>query len=344
MHEILLIRDGGCERVVDTLAVAAELVLSLGTDTQVDIAVPESCAEYVFMSSVVRRVIAVPAIDTEHGIEKTKKASIGSTLFSATKKLSALTGRNVQAYWNMSKDLRITEYDAVFDFDFSPFSIAVSKVAKTKQIIGFDVQNIDKTSKISYLSAHETYHIKGEMSNSSRMRHLAARHFSYSPATDGIPLDWCFNTYPAPEMIPQQPYIVVGGRVPAPFMTLVKESNLSVLVLEEQPTMRAEDITGALQSAKIAVGNGVVSALAAAVGIPNLFIGSGKDIPQRAISITTPSALADALPLLVDEGAKNNAENSDVATNAEINPDSAPPRTSDDNDTPPQVATLKLKK
>lgn len=308
MHEILLIRGTDPIHVVDALAVAAELVQSLGEDTQVDIAVPAAYADYAALSSAVRRVIPVAAPETgswealsdgdgdgNDSPDTHAAVKLGGKLFSAAKKISALAGENIKTYWKLKEELRITEYDVVFDFDFSAFSVALNKAAKSKKVVGFNVQQVPQAIPGGDLTAHEVYLIRGEMSDSTRMRHLAARHFDYRTATEAEPLDWLLHPGSAPPDTPAPPYLLAGGMISPPFMQIIEQQALPVVRVESEHTWSASELTGMVQGAERVVGNGIASALAAAAGIANIFIGTAKLAPARAVCVETPVALSEIL-------------------------------------------------
>lgn len=313
MQEILLIRGGSAEQVLDLLAVAAEMSAALGDDkVQIDAAVPAQFADCLALSTALRCVIPVSAPDGEGLSDMLGGEGLGEKLFSpagllsAAKKLTSVAGSNIRTYRQFAEDLRATQYDMVFDFEFSIFSIAVSKVAKSIKIIGFDSQQSENKTLSASLSAHETFAISGEMSSSTRMRHLAARALNYTAAAESRALDWCISQCAAPDDAPPPPYLVASAALPPPFMEVIRQTGQEVVVIEEKQPVA--EIAGYLQSAAAAVGSGVVAALAAAVGIPNLYVGSEKSLPHRARHATTPKALESALAELAAGGGEEGQE------------------------------------
>lgn len=302
MREILLIRGGPAERAVDALAVAAEASAALGSDTQIDIATPAEFAEVARLSTAVRRVIAVASPETGDWGEMTPDAGgggsggsssggLGGKLFSAAKKVSSLAGKNVRAYWQLAEEVRITQYDEVFDFEFSAFSVAVAKLAKTQKVIGFDPQTVPAALPGAALMAHHTYIIKGEMSPSARMRKLVAKYYDYYSDVANTQLDWRLRPGEAP---PQHaPYLLVSANLPLPFVEAVQQGDLPLLTLDE--TLPPLAWVGGVQGAALVVGSGIATALAPACGVEALYVGRAEDAPQSAQVVTTPAELAQAL-------------------------------------------------
>ena len=312
MQEVLFIRGGSAANVLDMLAAASELHAIHGDYTQIDAAVPVEYADYVRLGSIWRRVIAVTPPDkgdwasesmTEKPEAESTIAGIGGKLFSAAKKISAIAGKNISTYWQLAEEVRITSYDVVFDFEFSPYSIAISKVARTGKIIGFDPQMLENPVTGAALSAHDNYLIKGEMSTSGQMRHLVARYFGYTAAKDSRLLDWRMQQCTPPADKPDSLYGVVSATVPAPFMEVIEGQSLPFVKLAPGQYSVSET-AGLVQQAEVVVGDNVISHLAAAAERNNIFVGVKAKTPQRAQLAETPSMLAEKLEKILQSAAK----------------------------------------
>ena len=170
MKDILLIRGGDSRDIIDALWVADEIADAMGEDVQIDIAVPEAYAAYARLSTSVRRVIALPAVehfsagaddeagDSGGGAGDAASVATGAAkkLFSFAKNVAASAGGNLRAYKAVAGDLRLVKYDTVFDFDSSGASLAVARLLKVKEIVGFDEKNIKSPLPGATMMYHAT--------------------------------------------------------------------------------------------------------------------------------------------------------------------------------------------
>ena len=290
---------------MDLLAVAAEVSTTL-KGAQVDVAVPAEFADLMSLSAAVHRVIPVSppeggwgdltAGDESEGAAAA--AGLGGKLFSAAKKLSSVAGKNVRTYWQLAEQVRAVQYDAVFDFEFSAFSVAVAKLAKTQKVVGFDPSSLPAAIPGAVLTAHDTFFVKGEMSHSTRMRKLVAKFFDYHAAEDARALDWQLRPGDAPSTA--SPYMLVSASLPPPFLEVAQQGDLPVVQLDE--ALPAAQMAGMVSGAARVAGSGIATALAVAYGAKAYYIGSAADAPQRARLVSTPAELAQALaPAAVEE-------------------------------------------
>ena len=300
MPDYLLIRAQSAAAAVDVLAVAAEIIEKMGDDAQVDIATSEEYADYLRLSEVVRRVVGVTAPDIAALTSPPDNAGggLGGKLLSLGKKVASVAGQNARQYWELAKDLRLVRYDVVFDFDSSAFSAAVSRAAKADKTIGFDARNIDKPVTGAVLLYNETYHIRAEMSDAMRLRHLPARFFDYDVGGKADS-----RIVAAPPPAEETPYVAVVGEVPPPFADVLRETNQRLVVRHKQ-TESAQETAAVVQHADIVVGNGVAAAIAAACGVRTFFIGGKRHVPEGAVWCSTPAALVAACSSHLSSSAK----------------------------------------
>lgn len=305
MKDILLIRGGDSRDIIDALWVADEIADAMGEDVQIDIAVPEAYAAYARLSTSVRRVIALPAVehfsagaddeagDSGGGAGDAASVATGAAkkLFSFAKNVAASAGGNLRAYKAVAGDLRLVKYDTVFDFDSSGASLAVARLLKVKEIVGFDEKNIKSPLPGATMMYHATHHISGDTSNSMRLRQLAARYFSYEAKKRDCKIPRTETTTPA------QPYVIIDGSVPDAFLQVLRDGGFNLVNVDSEAddALPAVEIVELARHATAVVGNGAATALSSILGGQTLFIGDKCDMPEKAHYITTPAILAEAM-------------------------------------------------
>ena len=271
MKDILLIRGGDSRDIIDALWVADEIADAMGEDVQIDIAVPEAYAAYARLSTSVRRVIALPAVehfsagaddeagDSGGGAGDAASVATGAAkkLFSFAKNVAASAGGNLRAYKAVAGDLRLVKYDTVFDFDSSGASLAVARLLKVKEIVGFDEKNIKSPLPGATMMYHATHHISGDTSNSMRLRQLAARYFSYEAKKRDCKIPRTETTTPA------QPYVIIDGSVPDAFLQVLRDGGFNLVNVDSEAddALPAVEIVELARHATAVVGNGAATAI-----------------------------------------------------------------------------------
>ena len=293
MPEYLLISGRDAVSVAYMPAVAADIISKI-KDAQVDIAAPTAYADYARISAVVRRVISIspPTVP-----EMKSDAAGWKGKFSAlAKNIATSAAQNFREYRDTIGELRITRYDAVFDFDAGAFSISVARAAKTDKIIGFAPDSLIDPIPGASLMYHDTRPVgKGDTTFLSRCRKLSSKYLNYSLA----PMKWNINIPELPSWVPDKPFFLVGANTPAVFINVVAETDLVLVGDFDKADVKIPadatpgDIVAAAAAAKAVIDGGLTAILGTAANAPVFYI--GDKAPDNTVVISTPAELSAAL-------------------------------------------------
>lgn len=295
MADYLLVRSGSVCEMVETLGVCAGMVGALGYDARVDIVTTEELKPYAKLSRFVRRVVAMPPL-VQNAWSDVKDAVSGGGLFSSVQQLAAtVTGSRVAL-----GELRLAEYDIVFDFEATAFSLAMTKAAKTAKIVGFDKAHLDDGVPGATLAYHENHFFTGKFSHAELSRKLVARELAHSPLR---PADYGLPLRPRPAAAPKGRYLLVSNDLPMPFVDEINDyssngepDDCTTYPLPDD--LPAGEQVAWVQHAAGIIGDEVVAGLATATAKETrcLYIGSERHCPEGVRFVSTPSDLAEALP------------------------------------------------
>lgn len=326
MPDYLLIHGQSDSAVINAMAVAEDLQRKQGA--QVDIVVPPERQAIAELCLTLRRVVAVdiaPSVpqlplaelktelQSEHGgwknklLAATQSRALLNTVKSGVKSVAEAALSNFRQYRDLLDELRLVGYDAVIDLDANAFSMLVSRAAKTKKIIGFAAANINNAPAGLELLYHETRVVPKNLSRLQQCRQLAARTLGYEP--DPQPA-WQLKPCPPPPWMPPTPFILVGGKVPPPFVKTAAAAGLPLLgdfpdsAIKPPAPPAIGDWAALAKAAAVVIDSDVFAALATATGTPTIFIGGKKDMPDNALLAESPAALQSALSECLSASAK----------------------------------------
>ena len=300
MADILIIR-GGSDQVVDALAAVGDVLANV-PQVQVDLAVPADTAAIAKLSGAVRRVVSIAAFSSPDFSALGARRNWKAKFWAAAKTVAAAANENLQDYRAVAKELRLVRYDLVFDLDASAFSVAVARAAKADKIIGFNPSSLPSAAPGAALLYHEVRTAPPKAPPLLRCRHLLADYFNYEMLSPP-PWNVLVDNNALPVWMPQTPFILVGDKIPAPFWQEIQASHMGAVVgnspaanvCPPDGVMAPATIAALAKKAVAVVGNGLTTAIAAAVGAKTLFIGAATAAPFAAVLVDTPTALKQAL-------------------------------------------------
>ena len=286
MAEYLLMSGNKAACAVYTLAVAADIAARCGQEAQVDIAVGEACADYCTLGQVVRRVVPI-----DHS--RLLPERVRTSWWQSVRAFGQAAGETAKRYMQLAAELRLTQYDAVFDLEGSPPTLALSRFLKADKIVGFEGNRA--------LAYHESYRIDETMPYGRRARCLVGRHLDY----DMFVSDWQLKVLPLPAWLRPTSYVFLTEPISPEQLAVLTDSGVAVVgegMMHAPPEGRAilpEEGLALVRSAIAVVGSGAAVVLSAALGRHTFFTGEAQDKPEGAIQIETPAQLSDALRCLM---------------------------------------------
>ena len=287
MAYYLLIRGGSAANVVDALAAAADIAAHEGD--YADLAVPEEFAEVARLGANIGRVIPVaPLAKPDLTAMNESGGGWRDKLKATAKNVASAAAQNIGEYKQLTKLLRDNHYDVTFDFDGTPFGVAVARAAKSEKAVGFSPESFDSPMPGLNLAYHDTRTVRNQLCGTERCRTLIARYLNRAM----MPTEWKLNIAPAES----RAGVLVGDSIPQPFMeVLQKAAGARDIVEANANAANAAELAEQAAKCEFAVGNGLTTALATALGAKVFFVGGAKDAPEKAIVAETPSALTQEL-------------------------------------------------
>lgn len=303
MASYLLIHGQGAAQVVETLAIAGALVATYGAEeTQVDIATTEPLVEYARQSGAVRRVVGVPPL-AQAAWDDLKSAAGGgfagggggllSSMTSSVKKLAQAAGKNIKESKAFLEELRMVDYDMVFDFEGTAFSVGITKAANTRKIVGFDARHLINPVPGANLAYHENHYFSGALSHAQLMRKLIERTLDSGLVMPHPPCANAVELHAKPAGAPAEPFLYVSRELPTPFVEVIDKSGSTYCLANDGDSATAR--LAWVQHAAGVVGNEIETSLASFVGKDSLYIGLERLQPANSTFVSTPAELASAL-------------------------------------------------
>ncbi len=272
---------------MDALAVAADITAREGD--AVDLAVPEEFAEVARLGGAVGRVVPIPA-PVKPETKAPESGGWRERLAQKALNVAGAVAQNIAEYKVIGKALRENQYDVVFDLDGTPFGVAVARAAKADKIIGFSPESLENPMPGLNLAYHDTRTVRGKLSPAAKCRTLLARFFN----TGMEPTQWRLTAAAQPAN--ERAGILTGGNIPPPFADALRQSaGAETIAAADDNPARAPELAREVGGCAIVVGNGLATALGAALGVPVCFVGAKKDAPEKAAVAETPAALAAAV-------------------------------------------------
>lgn len=294
MPEYLIIGGKNSDQALAAMAVAAD-INATGDDVIVDIIVPADAADIVRLSEVPRRVIAANVAPTPPSGFSPEIPSGGwrgvlSAAQTAAKSAADAAAKNFSQYRELTDEIRMVRYTMAFDIVADPSALLMARMASTEKIIGFAPGVIPNAAPGSALMYHEPRTVPSSLSYREKCRRLVAQQLNFSLTP--VP-EWRFRTFTPPAWSPSSPFILIGGRIPAPFSEVLADAGMPVVETPSDATV--EEIFAAATAASSVAGSGLTTDLAAAAGARTFFIGSEKHCPPEATLTESPAALREAL-------------------------------------------------
>ena len=350
MAEYLIISGKSEVSVIDALAVAIDIDQHI-PNAQVDITVHPTGAPIAAISQTPRQIIiadmkppATPDLSTTPPITPTATSSGGwknlmAVAQSATGKIVKSAVENFDHYKKLREELRLTQYDVVFDLAADPTAVMISRLARANKIVGFGDAESSPAKTLLY---HESISVSDKLSRRARCRKLASQYLEYKIDNDN---NWQWTVAPATSA---DKFILTCANLPEPFMNILTAA--ATPLRGDNDALSASDILSFAQSAICAVGSDITAEIAAAANTPTLFIGRRFDCPDNAQLIESPTELKTALdnilhnisqpPTNLSNASDSLTDNSPPPPANESKPDAA---TTNDN-LSPSSSTLKIKK
>lgn len=302
MAEYLVIGGKNDEAALHALAVGADIAAKM--NAQVDIAVAPAAAAVARLGKTPRRVVevhitapSVPGIS----LDAMKQAPSGgwkgvmSFARAAAKTAAGAAKQQFGQYRELADELRLVRYDVVVDISGDAVGLLAARIADTPKVLGFATENIPDAAPGASLLYHDSRAVPSNLPRREQCRRLAAAGFGYTLQPRP---EWNFIDSPPPAGLPEVPFILIGGGIPAPFMEILCVSGLP-LFTPETPA----DMLAAARRASCAVGNGIAIAIAAAAGAHTLFIGGAAHTPPEAATTESPTALKNAIDEVLQRAA-----------------------------------------
>ncbi|MGI9298497.1 MAG: hypothetical protein ACR2QC_11470 [Gammaproteobacteria bacterium] len=329
MAEYLVIGGKNEDAVLHALAVAADIATKKA-DAQVDIATSPALAPVARLGKTPRRVVEVKIAPSAPGVslDALKNAPSGGWkgVFSFAQKAAktaALSARNqFGQYRELAEELRIVRYDAVVDLDGDAAGLLAAKLAAADKVFGFAADNLPDAAPGASLLYHDTRAVPRNLPRREQCRRLAADCLGYTPPARP---EWDFADPPPPANAPAPPFLLIGGKIPEPFMEILRAAG-PPLFAPESPA----DILAAARICECAAGNGIAVALAAAAGARALFIGGAANSPPEATATESPTALQQEIGEILGRRApleKESATTPESSAPAQTPPTSQKPAT-----------------
>ena len=295
MAEYLVIGCKDEDSAMSALAVAADIAAA--KDAQVDIATSPQCAPIIRLGKTPRQVLEIdisPSMPADLSWETVKKAPFSGmkNLLSAASKASKIAAssamENFKQYRETIEKLRLAHYDAALDLDATAAGLFAARSANTEKVYGFAAENIPDAAPGASLLYHESRAVSKNMSRREQCRKLAAQILNYAPPP--LP-EWDFIDTTPPADIPESPFILLCGKIPAPFMAALNETGLPLYTPDSEINTLA-----AARMCRFAVGTNI--SIPAAAGVKSFFIGGATYPLPNSHTVESPSALREGIAAL----------------------------------------------
>ncbi|MGI9307541.1 MAG: hypothetical protein ACR2P5_09635 [Gammaproteobacteria bacterium] len=299
MPEYLIIGGKTEDAAPAALAVAADLAGR--QEAQVDIAAPVAHQDAVSLSACVRRVVGfdlTPSAKPDLSMDSLKQKAAGGWrgLLSAARGAARGAAENFEQYRGLRDELRLARYDMIIDLNADAGSVIIARLADSVKVAGFSAENLPGAAPGMALFYHDSYAVPSNLPRLEQCRRLAGRALNYEP---GPQPGWNFKDFPRPEWTPAAPFILLGGKIPAPFGEILTGANLPLCGAPPAPappeTISPPDLLALAAAAVCVAGNGLAAGLGAALRKPVFFIGGKPQLPPNAVLTDSPAALKESL-------------------------------------------------